>query len=186
MIIIEGADLVGKTTFCHALMVRLNELGWPHVYRHMGKPPDCWKYDPVACYNRLSSPYIVQDRFYLSELVYAPLRDASPHITLSHCAAIRRHLRSLCAFMVVVTADPVLIRQRYNRPEMFGLDKVLDANERFCRAAREGTLDGYSVNADLHIHCTEQKPFPSLEELYLRTYTNRLVAQMPYPGGGRA
>lgn len=187
MLIIEGPDLVGKTTLVRALTTRLNELGWPHVHRHMGKPPDCWRQDPVSCYARLCSTYLVQDRFDLSELVYAPLRDAQPHFSPTQHRSIVRNLRAHCSYLVVVTAHPALIEQRYaSRPEMFSLDKVLLANDRFRQAAQDGELDGYPIPVDLHLHCGGTcGEYPSLADVQLRTYTARLMASAPYPDAKR-
>jgi len=73
MLILEGADQLGKTTLANKLLKELHKRGYPYVYRHFTRLPDCWKY-PMSYLAHVSEP-VVQDRFHMSEIVYTYMRN---------------------------------------------------------------------------------------------------------------
>lgn len=194
MLVVEGPDLVGKTTFAASLAARLNELGWPHLYRHFGKQPECWAQDPVRLYRLSMTPYVVQDRFHLSEVVYAAVEGPArrPHLGPSSYEQVQREFRNHWeGYLVVVTAEPALLEERYaerDRPEAYELEDVLRANELYEEACRTGRLSSVGVvtPVDLWVRETADEPWPSLEQLSMSAYTARMARSFDYPGSRRA
>lgn len=192
MFIVEGPDLVGKTTLAKKIAGWLNELGWPHIYRHLSRLPETWHWDPVSNYGRLMNPYVVQDRFHYSEPLYSRVRGDSALLGPSSYAQVERRLRSFAAFTMVITADEALIEKRYTAErrvhEMYSLEKVLEVNRLYEEGASSGDAgwSGYRMPCDLWIRCTEEQPFVELSEhLNLHIYLNRLTRDFPYAGAKR-
>jgi len=133
--------------------------------------------------------YVVQDRFHYSEPMYTAATRPNEPALLSPRAydQVERQLRNHASFTVVITADPVLLTQRYDmHREMYSLQQVLAVNKLYMEAAREGRWGAYSMPADLWIHCTEDQPFPQWgEHLQLHLYLNRLARDFPYAGATR-
>lgn len=182
MLIIEGPDLVGKTTFCNVLLRKLNALGWPHVYRHFSRLPVAWGERWRENYLDHAATYAVQDRYHLSEPLYAKARCESSVIK-DYSSLNTELLRRRTAFTVVVTAVDDLIKERYARlaeREMFSLDKVLDANNAFFDAAVMQVLPSGEVVerlVDHHIHCGPEHDFPTERDAdeILRLYLPQLL-----------
>lgn len=134
MLIIEGPDLVGKTTLCHELIERLNETG-PNIayeYGHSGIPPSDWDY--YWSYVKRMRPNIVQDRFYLSEVAYGTVARKKTRVTGKTMRLLQAQLRLVGAFTVVLTAPDGLIKDVYGRHEKeedFSLDEILAVNHFF-------------------------------------------------------
>lgn len=184
--------MVGKTTLAKALAHRLNERGWPHIYRHLSRLPETWRSNVVPNYIRLMNPYVVQDRFHYSEPLYtAATRPREPALLgPSAYDQVERSLRSHCSFLIVITADPELIEERYTeerrKSEMFALDEVLKVNELYRQAASEQRWGAYNTPCDLWLHCTREQPFVEIgEHLNLHIYLNRLHRDFPYPNADR-
>lgn len=199
MLIIEGPDLVGKTTLCKEVVTELNRLGWPHSYRHFGRMPSCWEEDPVRLYRLSMSPYTVQDRFHMSEVVYAIVEGPSrkPHLGPSSFEMVDRELRNHWeGYSVVVTADPQLLRDRYEelvgngREEDYDIDGVLRANELYREICSTGQVNSVGVrcHVDCHIHLAGgDDEWPSVQRhLRLHAYTNRMDRSFSYPRARRA
>jgi hypothetical protein len=173
MLIIEGPDLVGKTTLCKRLLEYLNReqlsggispLGY--IYSHFTRLPRGFDYywDYV---NRMSTK-IVQDRFHLSEIIYSQVRGESRSpLTPEMYRLVDAQLRLLGGFTVVVTAEPHLIQSRYEarkETEMYNLDKVMQALELFRSLGSPGSGFehlGYYPDIDMHLHCHEDMPYVS-------------------------
>jgi len=69
MLIIEGSDCLGKTTFAKKVVKRVSELGYPVVYSWMTRPNESI-FDFFLDYRKMINPYSVQDRFHLGGLAY--------------------------------------------------------------------------------------------------------------------
>jgi thymidylate kinase len=189
MIIVEGADLVGKTNLCRRLVTHLNELGWPHVYQHLSRLPPCWRQEAVSNYARIASPYVVQDRFHMSEPIYSAAREEKPMINPSLYRQVDATLYGYGVYVIVVVADPRLIRVRYaakgERPEMYPLDRILEVNDQYTAMIKSGGHWGdYQMSFDLAIECDESHPFPEMPQL--KAYTLRMCKSFPYLGASAA
>ena len=187
--IVEGPDLVGKTTLAKSIVSKFNELGWPHIYQHLSRLNEACRQDIVSVYRRLMNPYTVRDRFHYSEPLYAAMRGDSALLGPAGYRQVERELENYGKFLIVVTADESLIRERYEdhaKREMYTLDKVLKVNELYYSAAEDGYYGAYTMPHDLWIHCTAASPWPLLgEHMNLHTYLNRLWRDYPYAGARR-
>jgi hypothetical protein len=182
MLIVEGADLVGKTTLAKRLVERLNELGWPHVYRHAVRPPASWRRDPVCAYEAQACPWAVQDRYHLSELAYRSVDGGEPCLREDEAELLEAQMPY--ATVLVVVAAPALIEARYPANagrELYTLEQVLAANDWFRRLA-----EGRGRMMRTHVlRCAEESewPWPALDETALRDYLVRLrTAGFAWPG----
>jgi hypothetical protein len=130
MIIVEGADLVGKTTFCTGLLERdyCQENGM--VYSHLSRLPPGW--DHVRSYIERACRNVVQDRFHMSEPVYARVRGEETKLTPEKYRLVDAYLRTLGAVHVVIVASlESTIARRWREGEMYDLNKVIHANTLF-------------------------------------------------------
>lgn len=152
MLIVEGPDLVGKTTLCLELIRRLNADGLKHVYRHLTVLPKGWDFygDYVP---HIARP-VVQDRFHMSELVYGRAVRGSTNITDDMLRLIEARVALAAGFTVVVTADWKVLEilwGRKQREEMFSLEMVQQVNKLYIQLV-EGRFR--HVSFDMHYHLT--------------------------------
>lgn len=165
MIIVEGTDLVGKTTLCKALEAELNANGSPYVYRHLSRlgtaVPTFAGYLPM-----LRDRCVIADRLYLSRQAYGR--------ALKNQAVLSDHeqmvLDAVCVAsgvqVVIVTATEGWLRDAYaaaDRDEMYSLQQILDVNAEYERLL-------ISSLWHVHLHVTQTSCFvnasdkPAFEE----------------------
>lgn len=139
MLIIEGADRVGKTTLCHKLVEALAPAG-PWMYRHFGPLPESW-YHPWDYFPHMSR-HVVQDRFHLSEWVYRRAEgQTNPNLTFEKYRLVDAQLRLLGGVTVVITASQKIITDRG------GDQRAVIANRLFSGLPRFTDIDfHYHVN----------------------------------------
>jgi thymidylate kinase len=164
MLILEGTDLVGKTTLCHKLCEQLPG----YIYMHLTRPPKTNWSD--IDYINIASVKSVRDRFHLSELAYSRIRKDESLIKEPRILDAELVTR-FCAFKVLICADEDLLRQRYaekDRDEMYSLDQIVAANNIFKLM---------SVFADHRLVMTKDKPWPTDEDVrtIVKVYTARLL-----------
>lgn len=169
MLIIEGGDLVGKTTFCEALLKddRLASRGY--MYSHLSRPP-LQGFDGCQHYMGMAWSNFVQDRFHLSEPIYAKVRGEaqSAHTSPEKYRLVDAHLRLMGVLTVVITATDELVESRYAAradEEMYNLEETILANQLYRSAAQNGFIASghgvYKPDIDIVISCTAEHPFPS-------------------------
>ena len=163
MFIVEGTDLVGKTTVCEALVERLERHG-PWVYKWFNKLPDCWNY--YWGYLPHIIRHVVQDRFHMSEIVYRRMRDEPTELPAETYRMIDAHLRLIGSVTLVVTMEEGLLREQLKtRHEMHTGDQIVRANNFFLAIMRgEGLLCGYTIDFDFWHHVDSANNFPSSNE----------------------
>ena len=148
MIILEGADGVGKTTLAKKLE---SELGL--TYRHLSRLPDqfhrYWDYLP------LMNKRFICDRLWLSEYAYCYARDESVDEKYRRLLIAQQSL--LGAYTVVITRDSELRYQ--DKDEMYNKQIITRANIWFL------TANDRIYDIDYAIHCTESKPWPDDSDL---------------------
>lgn len=135
------------------------------------------------------SPYIVQDRFHMSEPLYSVVRGDGPMVGPGDYRAINERLKNFMAHIIVVTADESLIRERFDaheKREMYKLDQVLRVNELYQQAARDDQWCAYPTTHDIHIHCTSSDPWPEIGYCGLEVYQARMRKEYSYPSAGAA
>lgn len=186
MLIVEGADCVGKTTLCKELVRALNEAGWPHVYHHLGLLPPCWRERAEQNYARIMAPYVVQDRFHLSEPIYAAARGDEPMLDVGQFDRVNRSLHGYGGFQVVVLAESQVIRQRFHATrlgQMYDLDTVLEVNDQYRQAAARGRWSGYPVNVDYVVNNHDDMAPGPVAQRIVEQYVRRLCREgLAYPG----
>lgn len=135
MLIVEGPDLVGKTTFCRALVRRADERGlFPAIYHHLSRLPSTW--DPERDYLPLVSPFVVQDRFHLSEIVYGHVTRGESFLAPGTASFIdETNARQGGMTLIFCAPDPAFIVEQHQKrgDQMFPLEKILEVNEMYCR-----------------------------------------------------
>jgi hypothetical protein len=169
MLIIEGPDLVGKTTLAKAICREqsMQELGY--VYQHMSRLPKGFRY-PMQ-YEEMASRRTVRDRFHMSEVVYATVRGEVSPLNPERYRWVDGVLRALGAYTVVVLAHEDLIAQRYaarESVEMYPLAKVIESLHGFVevtspKSGMKPCFAGkyYRMDYDYVIFCSESQPFPT-------------------------
>lgn len=144
MLIVEGADCLGKTTLCKRLIQDLHTIGIPATYSHLGKLPECWNYP--ASYKRLIRPCVVQDRFHMSEVAYREARGEDPRLTPWGYQLIDGWLRAVGAVIVVVLAHDFVMHSRWHSntlPQSHTYKQVHAANAKFWEMTKEKHALGY-------------------------------------------
>lgn len=133
MLIIEGADHLGKTTASKSLVKMAADDGfYPIRYSHMSRPNGA--FDFLDDYQDMSSKFAVQDRFHLGGMVWHEGK-----ITHSSLKIIEGRLMALGSFCVVMfTSDEAWYRDRltaHAKSEMFPIDAIMNANRMFKQLA---------------------------------------------------
>lgn len=170
MLIIEGADRVGKTTLCHKLIERLAPTG-PWMYRHFGPLPESWMH-PWDYFPHMSR-YVVQDRFHLSEWVYRRAEgQANPDLTSEKYRLIDAQLRLLGSVTVVITASAKIIDERGGDRRAMTANRIFSSLPRF-------------IDIDFHYHVNEyNNDYSGLIDDVLKKYSQRqnLTRRLPCNG----
>ena len=171
MLIVEGADLVGKTTLCEELMRRLP--GW--CYAHLGPEANHAEWHSYWGYRRRASRRVVQDRFHMSQVAYAWARREEPAVTPYKYALVDAFLREIGGFTVVITASLALLEDRFVRAELYALATIARANNAFMGFGRASHECYERADVDLHIHCTPDSPWVEgvLVDFIIDRYTRR-------------
>lgn len=157
MIIVEGPDLIGKTTLCKELVKRLNKHGRPHIYKHFSRlPSSLWRGDyPCELYWSHAARHSVQDRFHMSEPLYAQIRDEQPILSPAQYRLLDCRLRAEHGMVTILLYDPdgSTIKRRWREGEMYGIDDVLRVNTYYHEIAmdQEQTWGDYRLSYDCKI-----------------------------------
>lgn len=193
MLILDGADCVGKTTLQRAILEQINLQGIPSMGFHLSRPPV--GFDIGLQYVMYASHLSVWDRFHISQLAYRELDEHPFDATPFQWETLDATLRSrFGAFNVIVVADNAIVSNRFNRAgkeEMYPLDHVLQVNSRFQQLADNGRIDvrgqTFSCRIDLVVD-TSTGLVDDLAEIiateYLRFYDEyvRIRERMPDSG----
>ena len=129
MIIIEGPDCAGKSTLAKKIVELSEKTTTPRWGIHYSVPP---ANSNVEAYAGLWSKHFVCDRFHASEIVYSKFQDNRQ--SLFSCAEeynsvdLAIALKSVC---VAIIPSEETIRKRWRDGEMFTLEQVLEARQRY-------------------------------------------------------
>lgn len=165
MLIIEGTDLAGKTTFCQKLLAHLPD----HVYSHYTKLP--FQHDRFWHYVQSASKYHVQDRFHMSEPVYTKVRGDKTPLNKWYDeldAVLKWHF---CAYTVLLIPSERLIRHRWRAGEMYNIEQVLAANYVFHEFRNradyvigfDNDISNYEVEAVCAFYTTQMQKIEELK-----------------------
>lgn len=145
---------MGKTTLAKKLLK--HPLLQDHVYAHFSRLPPGFDY--YWDYLDRASVRVVQDRFHMSEPVYAKARGDQTRLTPEVYRLVDARLRLLGSYTVVITADPALIRTRWREGEMYPIDKVLSVNQMFMQIVSREFSD-YTPDFDYYFHGNHARPY---------------------------
>lgn len=106
MLILEGLDRTGKTTLAKKLVEKTG-----YTYSHLGVPPD--NCDFFTFYTDLSGVCVIQDRHFISELVYHEImRNGQPRIPFLNYQLVCRDLNTYAPLMTVILTTPRIVTHR--------------------------------------------------------------------------
>ncbi len=168
MLILEGADLVGKTTLSELLLKELPK----HIYGHFSKLPDgfekYWGYQPFITEN------VVMDRFHLSRQAYGSVTGDQERFTPTEMVMMQGALSRVGSYCAILTADEEVIIQRYEhmdsaRQELYGLETILKVNRQYAYLA-DG-LHNHPHYSTYHIR--QHTLLPEIAEKLLSQYRKR-------------
>jgi|SRR6185437_838176 len=176
MIVVSGADLVGKTTFCQKLVERLQDdtFCMPHMLHHLSRIPK-W-FDAYHDYIDRMCVTSIWDRFHLDELAYRFCDDRSTQMTPLKWDLVQAEFKRRCGFQVVIYASAQHIEERFRArgDSMYNLEHILKVNDTFMGMVSKGTIivrdQPYIVNVDMLGKVTEG----DLIERVARAYRARL------------
>lgn len=157
MIIVEGPDLAGKTSFCEALQKYVGGL-WQ--YRHLSKPgPD------FPGYTALMENFVICDRFHISAPLYGLARGENPAWSLTplEYRQVQGQLMLRPSVTVVLLPCAYAIAERWREGEMYDLPTTLKARywyAQFCN----GVLPDYPPTVDF---CIDTSSFAGIDN-YLK------------------
>ena len=133
MIIVEGPDHVGKTTFCEKIMD--NMPGGIRSYSHMIKPGPEWDY--YLDYIRQLKSGRVYDRFHFGAFVYGAMLNLhkTPGWSLWRMTLVTQFIHVAKGLVIVMyDSDEQNYKHRLQtskRKEMFNLGPIVEANHLF-------------------------------------------------------
>ena len=173
MLIVEGTDMTGKTTFCQKLLQRLNARDLPAIYDHFGVLPKGWDY--YRSYLPRINPLTVMDRFHMSEIVYAQVTQRGQRLDPETYRLIDAHCRLAGAVTVVITAPTETIKTRFrtlHEREMYDVHQIVAVNAAFLDLRRPSTPDHWSypykrIDVDFYWVATPECPFPDEDEAFV-------------------
>jgi len=166
MLIVEGTDLLGKTTLCEELRKRINARSEArYTYEHFSKLPKNWLYywDYIPHMRRR----IVMDRFHMSEIAYRWARGEDQVLSSETYRILDGRLRTLGAYTVVVVGTGEVLNTRIGtRPETHTGDQIQRADLAFKMLIGELPADEilsvYHPDVDHVTHVTSCSEYPSM------------------------
>lgn len=157
MIILEGADQVGKTTAARVLAKKIaTHVGVTEdlAYRHMSRPPA--DFDHFEGYLSDMTPR-AQDRYHLGAIVYGMMLNRGTYPHAQRMLLLMRMLRWRGALTIVMYSEDKWLRENLvARNEMYNREVILASNlafmhlasnalngEPYCQLAYNVTRHGY-------------------------------------------
>lgn len=147
MLIVEGTDGIGKTTFCHKLVKRLQKQG-PWIYSHFTKLPKIWSFPDS--YKPHVRRFIVQDRFHMSEIVYRLARQESRMLSEEAYRQIDAWCGLVGVYTVILTADSATIKRGNHSKQMHSLTIAQRANDLFAEMPKHLFDKGWCTQNGLY------------------------------------
>lgn len=136
MLIIEGSDNLGKTTFAKKLIKYIwDHDKYPCMYSHMTRPNEA-TFDFFKDYEMMINPYTIQDRFHLGAIAYHENK-----ITTEHLNRIDEWIRDAAGFVVLLFAEDEDWYRKWlskdRRGNLLTNDKLCKANSIFTQIATQ-------------------------------------------------
>lgn len=151
MLILEGPDHVGKTTFAKLLVSFAVDAGIPAYYAHMTRPPK--GFDFYSHYVDRMSAFAVQDRFHLGARVYH-----SNELPDERLRMLNARLTLMGSMTVVMFQDNEaeyecrLREQPKIEGEMFPIARLMEVNRIFGAIAKNPSFHGVDEVLDVSFY----------------------------------
>ena len=180
MLVIEGSDLVGKTSLIKALCDEAIKRDFPMIPQHFGLLPDSWQF--MQDYLPYINASTVMDRFILSELVYGSVLRENSRICLTDWNTLQGVMKAFGCLTVIVAAEPAYFRkhvesQYAQRNEVFEVDQICAVNRAFLNIVdRLGAHGAYDVSYQCAHIVTSPSTFPSTDRDFVELIINKYLA----------
>lgn len=137
MLLIEGPDMAGKTTFAHALVDKLRQMGKPSAYMKFGMESR-GKMTPEYLKQRIHH-WTVCDRMHWSESIYAVGTGMEPSLSAYEFLLINRAIEAVGGMTIVITCEPngyrnVIVPKHHGRGEDFDRETCCRVNDLYRKA----------------------------------------------------
>lgn len=139
MLILEGADNLGKTTAAKRLVELAKVSGeFPVRYQHMTRPDEA-TFNFKSHYLDMISMYAVQDRFHLGGIVYHDNKLQEPALRW-----LEGNLLAHGSLCVIFVCNDLTWYEKHLRTEvkeeMFTIEKMINVNKFYLRMVRENSV----------------------------------------------
>lgn len=169
MLIVEGPDAVGKTTFLRKCIAELERRGIPLLMQRFGILPSRWDYP--RDYLQWIKPTAASDRFILSEVVYGQQLRGGARLDSEHYHWLEGHMRLVGAYTVVICATETFMQDRVERlvnegrwaDQAFTPEQVMKVNDAFYLER----WPRYKPDVDRRVVLAELCPWPTDEHVKL-------------------
>lgn len=167
MLILEGSDCLGKSTFAKLLLEEADKRQmYPTFYSHMSRPNEVFNF--FGHYKDMMTTYAVQDRFHIGGVVWHEA------IHQSRMSIIEGWLRSIGSMTFIFYAsDLVWYRKRIeedNRGNLLSIEAMIQANIDYNAIANNRHEVKCIVDRSVDIKKTDM-----LEPRYLDSYIAKLT-----------
>ena len=172
MLIIEGSDLVGKTTLIKEICTEATKRGFPMIPQHFGLLPDNW--DFYQDYLDYINKRTVMDRFVLSEIVYGEILREKSRITPRIWSHLNRHCVSgpgpgydlSTSMTVIIAAEPDFFKEHVHkqfeyRSEVFKEEQICNVNDAFLMVMQTHRINEFEIEYDIAHEVQNDRDFPS-------------------------
>ena len=167
MLIIEGSDLVGKTTLIKAICDEAITRDFPMIPQHFGLLPDNWDFDKG--YHDYISKRTVMDRFVLSEVVYGETLRSGSRIDEAGFYKLQYNMYKTAvspAMTVIIAAAPDFFKehvhkQMQERVEVFKEEQICEVNDAFLKIMQTRQLGRFQIEYDIAREIHNDRDFPS-------------------------
>ena len=197
MLIVEGPDLVGKTTLCNALVLKILE-----ITKQVDEPIECHvdhftsadsKMTPLDYYERFV-PWTVSDRGHVGEFVYGTVcRDGECHLPPNKMRIVEGMMHAVGGLLVIVHATPgayeQLLHRHHDRGEEFDQDQCSEINALYNQMAYRKVAVPNTTPDFTHCVCQPDSPvvgYPTANLGWVTHVASRYVAlQYSLTNGGQ-
>lgn len=168
MILLEGADLLGKTTAAHKLVKMATDKKEPLSYLKLGREShDKFTFDYFR--SRIAN-YMVCDRGHLSNLIYSRVYDSVPTQLVNDWREfdkIEQMIKAFGGFTIIFFALPddyeKIVKATWRDDEDFDVDTCMRVNQEYFNLIR-----------------SQEMRFENVEVSLVRNYTNFMFLQVHF------
>ena len=178
MLIVEGSDLVGKTSLVKELCKEAIEQGFPMIPQHFGLLPDSW--DFFSDYLPYIQKRTVMDRFIISELIYGELLRNKCRISYSSWEALNRLMTHEKCMTIIIAAEPEFFathvkKEHSKRGEVFNPEEIMSVNMGFLQTGIHHTFCSYKVDFTTLWKVENNRTFPSSNKTFIKNTIKRYI-----------